>query len=510
MSKTTINTTPDVKDVWSGIGGHFDNLGQIINEFVDNSVSNFEGHNPLNKQILISLIEQANEKVEVQIEDTGTGISNLESAFTLGHREDIPDSPLNEHGFGLKHALATANPNNDAWSVCTRSEDDFAKGCYKRISAPYALGELEVDIIDVKETPWPGQYNGSGTLINFVCARNLYNTLVKGIKGGLKDFRSIASVLCEDLGFVYSGIINRAGAIITIDIRDIKGLHEHHNVGAVMPNWDQYFTPGCNTTTRDLGNGLVTIDYAFGIINKSPSSNDYDFDNTKPKKYYQCTMSTSGIEIRINGRLLCYNLFKEVWGIEKHNYYNPLIIRIDLQSKYKDALPKTRTSKNGFREGDDLLADLYTWIRTMCSEPPKSTSFTVHETERFKILCENLNKYNKDTDHLIVTEKHAFTKTGNDADKTRIDLYQFINNKLTIYEGKVGKTTIKDVYQLRMYWDGLVFDGIIPNKGIIVADEHPDSVKDMVSVVNTLIDSNGNHYNFTCELWTEHLDDLKK
>ena len=35
MSKTTINTTPDVKDVWSGIGGHFDNLGQIINEFVD-------------------------------------------------------------------------------------------------------------------------------------------------------------------------------------------------------------------------------------------------------------------------------------------------------------------------------------------------------------------------------------------------------------------------------------------------------------------------------------------
>ena len=38
-----IHNQPDVKEIWSGIGGHFDSLGQIINEFVDNSISNAVG-----------------------------------------------------------------------------------------------------------------------------------------------------------------------------------------------------------------------------------------------------------------------------------------------------------------------------------------------------------------------------------------------------------------------------------------------------------------------------------
>lgn len=56
-------------------------------------------------------------------------------------------------------------------------------------------------------------------------------------------------------------------------------------------------------------------------------------------------MLSSGVEIRINGRVLCYNLFKEIWGIEKHNYYNYLLVIIDLKSQNRDALPKTRNSK---------------------------------------------------------------------------------------------------------------------------------------------------------------------
>ena len=28
-----INNVPNADDLWAGIGGHFDNLGQIINEF---------------------------------------------------------------------------------------------------------------------------------------------------------------------------------------------------------------------------------------------------------------------------------------------------------------------------------------------------------------------------------------------------------------------------------------------------------------------------------------------
>ena len=110
MEQITLNTFPDSNEIWSGIGGHFDSLGQIINEFVDNSISNFEANNPLLRYIFITLKEVSNNgDVSIRIEDSGTGIKDLDQAFTLGSKK-AAESPLNEHGFGLKHALASANP----------------------------------------------------------------------------------------------------------------------------------------------------------------------------------------------------------------------------------------------------------------------------------------------------------------------------------------------------------------------------------------------------------------
>ena len=94
-------------------------------------------------------------------------------------------------------------------------------------------------------------------------------------------------------------------------------------------------------------------------------------------------MSSSGVEIRINGRVLCYNLFQEIWGIENHNSYNYLLIIINLKSQNKESLPKTKTSKNGLREGDIRLEKLYSWIRSNLSTPLKDVSLSDHETYLF-------------------------------------------------------------------------------------------------------------------------------
>ena len=64
-------------------------------------------------------------------------------------------------------------------------------------------------------------------------------------------------------------------------------------------------------------------------------------------------------------------------------------------------------------------------------------------------------------------------------------------------------TTSKDVYQLRMYWDGLIFDKVTPNNGILVANYHPDSVKDLIQIVNTMKDANGNNYHLEAKTWSE-------
>ncbi len=500
MAKISIKSTPSAKEVWSGIGGHFDSLGQIINEFVDNSISNFDGHNPPDKFIYISLTELPHDKVKIQIEDTGTGIQDLNKAFTLGCRT-APDSPLNEHGFGLKHALASANPDNDAWSICTRTEENVKNGTYIKVSAPYLFEGFQAEECDVGNHPWEGRYNSSGTLVTFVCTKGMYKTLAKGIRGGVTIFRNIAALLYEDLGFVYSEIIKNARANITLKITTLEGKSEFKAVGALEPDWVTTISPGTGTEKYDLGNGAVDIEYHFGTINAKPTSDSGELDNTKAKKYYQASMSTSGVEVRINGRVICYNIFKEIWNKEKHNSYNSFLVIINLKSNNSNALPKTRTSKNGLREGDPQLAKLYQWILGKVNDPPKKADLATNETDLFAELRDYLHKFNRDPNAVIECERHAFTTTGNGADKARIDLYEYTNGQLTIYEGKKDKTTIKDVYQLRMYWDGLVYDGLSPDKGILVSAEHPQSVKDMVQVVNSMKDMNGKKYCFECKSW---------
>ena len=79
-----IDNQPNAQELWAGIGGHFDNLGQIINEFLDNSISNFAANTLDSRNILITLKELESRNVAITIEDTGTGIKNLSEAFTLG------------------------------------------------------------------------------------------------------------------------------------------------------------------------------------------------------------------------------------------------------------------------------------------------------------------------------------------------------------------------------------------------------------------------------------------
>lgn len=79
-----INNKPHADELWAGIGGHFDSLGQIINEFIDNSISNFVGHYTMTQNIIISLTEMSdNGDVTITVEDSGTGIMKLDEAFTL-------------------------------------------------------------------------------------------------------------------------------------------------------------------------------------------------------------------------------------------------------------------------------------------------------------------------------------------------------------------------------------------------------------------------------------------
>lgn len=217
-------------------------------------------------------------------------------------------------------------------------------------------------------------------------------------------------------------------------------------------------------------------------------------------KYYKRNMSSSGIEIRVNGRLLMGNLFKEIWGLENHPSYNHFLGQINIISDILDRLPKTKTSKNSIRKDDPKLAKLIQWVRNIYPSPEKKLTNAISEREFIQKLADLKEKHIRTDTKRIETD---FTVYRNIGSPVMVDLYLFDGNDVVLYEAKKNTADVKDFYQLLMYWDGLVSDGGIPTEGILLAPDFSDGVINVINSFNSKVDANGNNYNFKIKTWIQ-------
>ena len=479
-----MNIIPKEDDFWSGIGGHFDSFPQILNEFVDNSVSNFEGLNPPIRNINIQIAQiNGGNKVSVKIEDTGTGIRDFEPALRLGDKSEA-QSPLNEHGFGLKHALAAADIENRNWKIYSRTKEEFSKGIYRCVSAPYKFADISHETLKLENYPWPGSYNGTGTLIEFVCPINLLYTARNGISGKV-TFDSSIEALREELGYVYSGIIKEGKASVVLQSRPVSVMD---------PVTVQYYPEGRGTVKKNLGGGEVEIEYSFEEIGESGFL-----------KHYKRNMATSGVEIRVNGRILVSNIFEDVWRLEPHPSYNKFLVQINLKSTDIRALPKTKTSKNGIRSGDEKLNELYKWIISKCPKPHKEEATILSgwasEKELVKKLATLKEKQIRNKSKTIKRELEVYKTI--EPGSVFVDLYVFDGSDTVIYEAKKNNATIQDLYQLLMCWDGAVRDNIRPTEGILLAQSFSRGAEEVIQYLNSRKDQKNNNYNFSKKTWAD-------
>jgi hypothetical protein len=483
IDSSTNDATPLASDLWAGIAGHFDSITQVLCEFIDNSVSNFEAHRGQLRSIRLDVEELRGGEVRVRIEDTGTGIQNLTPSMRLGD-QTVRETPLNEHGFGFKHALASADPENKNWVIHTRTKVDFQNGQYRRLSAPYDF-HLSPETIDASKEPWPGSFNGSGTIIEFICSSSFFNTVQKGIKGQA-GFTRCLDYLTEELGYIYSGLIEKGKA--TISVTSTKATH-NKTVESVKPSWNGFYAPSSGTEKIDLGGGELLIDYQFGEMKES-----------KYFKHYKRNQSTSGVEIRINGRLMMSNIFKEIWHLENHPSYNHFLVTINLNSQNRQCLPKTRTSKNGIRSGDPKLEKLFEWIRNTHPNPPKDLANAQSERDLVKDLRDLKDKHIRSkTKHLEMDFK-VFNSLNS---PVSADLYVFDGKDVVLYEAKKDTADMQNVYQLLMYWDGMIEDGKTPTEGILIASDFSPGVEVILKVLNSSKDRKGNSYNFSTRTWND-------
>lgn len=497
-----INNKINANDLWEGIGGHFDSLSQIFHELIDNSISNFKEKKELLQRTILIHISTENtgpDFIDIMIEDTGSGIENINSAFTIGDRSS-QQTPLNEHGFGLKHALASANPSNNSWSVRTRTKKEIESGKVILIKSPYKLENFSASELEFTTKNYPSKLDNykTGTIISFRVSREMFKSLGKF---GTKDPKGVALYLKEDLGFIYSEIIKEN----LVDIQILVNSEPRFYVSSVEPWIEKTIAPGEGKEIVDLGllgngneTGKVTISYKFNVIkNRESTSNDEKIS------YYQTDMKSSGVEIRLNGRMIKNNLLTEIWeNAKQHNRFNNFLVRIDLISDNSKSLPSTRSSKNAFKEGDSRLIGLFKWIKTRCDFPYENKNHRdeLQLFEKLKTLKNSQLKMIFDTKITTETNRRVLINSN---ESVRIDLFVAYENKVIIYHGKKGPSSAYDLYKLRLFWDACVIDNINPTSAILLATEHNSTVQDLTALNNSSLDFENNKYNFKLLKWTD-------
>ena len=477
------DVTPDPDELWAGIGGNFDTLTQVLCEFIDNSLSNFrhaKSKSAIPFWVLLNIHpSKTSGKVEVLIEDNGTGISDFDIAMKLGEKGG-GTTQLNEHGFGMKHALATSNPTNDKWRVSTKTNADVKAGEFRTIVSPYTF---TINPTHQKIGIWPYQTQAN-TAIQFEIDHELFDTVQSGVKGKA-GFGQTLNYLAEELGFIYSNAIVDGEFTIMLNNKTIPAV-----LPTIVGHYEINGAKGKITENVDLGAGDVEIKFDFVEIQDSGLA-----------KHYKKSTKCSGVEIRINGRVIEKNLFSEVYDIDPHNLYNHWLVQVDLVSQNNDRLPITRTSKNGFRRGDPKFVKLLNVIKNLYPVPDKKPSDATSEADLVGLLkdIQSAAITNK-TKHLTTTKK-CWTSLE-PKKQPIIDLHIYNGTEVIIYEAKKDRAGPQDVYQLLMYWDGLIADGEqVPEVARLIASEHSPACQTISDVLNTMQDASGNDYNFEITTW---------
>lgn len=518
MKEKDIIVELDPQDWWEKNGYNKLTFTGVICELIDNSVSNFLNNSgKADKEIKIYITHSKSDKIDVVIEDNGSGMKNLQDSFRAGRKTGVnykADSIFNEHGLGLKNALAKANPQNDDWKIFTKSNEN--ENIFTVINSPYMVNHKLNYETTTNLNKWPtdNRYK-TGTAINFSCSFGLFKTINKRRRD---SFHNFIKDLREELGVIYRPFMQKDNIDIAVYR---KGLEETRfdkiKVKPISPDNEELIkaegktksliNPGEFLVPTDNGN--VKVEYKFCKISV------HDEKSRREKfKYYRCNKTSSGAEIRLSGKLLEYNVMEEIWPKMKNNRdeNNSFWGEINISGP-RDALPITAKDKTGFIPEDPTYQEILNNIQRRFNhtnipkyKPKKSN--VPKEIDYQNNFIENVKKQFDAENYNIESPYDLFSDIDTDRGAiAELDVL-IVNNKdgkVTLIENKAKTSKLLDFYQLKMYWDGYVFDkDVSPDEGILVAKNHPNWANQIVEYINKSKDAKGNQYNFKTRKWDDY------
>ena len=413
--------------------------------------------------------------LQLAVADWGCGmdLAALTNALQLGSAP-LTNDRLNEHGYGLNNALACLSGGTSDWCIYTRNQP----GPYYKVSGPFDLRmtvteENNLQLPEGLNLQWPEPSTVIYVRVPMVIAR----TLQRQGNRKLSDLVTLRLWLIEHLGIAYRGYLEldpvmlEPSAKIAVTVSQSSLLVPPIPVPMMMARTEKLEV--------ELGGQVVPVIYVHGTLDKSKQ--EQLVQGNKTRYYYQCSQPTQGIDIRLGKRVIATAQLGEIWHKEdgasicRHNKYNDFVGELILPELPRGVLA-TLNNKTGIDRNDQ---DWDAVFEMLAEFPPQENAASFNEDELKKKWMKILKAANPEDD---VTSEISVWPTG-----TRVDVVdKGANGKLDIYELKARKAEPKNLYQLRMYWDGLVLEGIQPTRGILLANGYSDSLQEMVRILNTL------------------------
>lgn len=212
--------------------------------------------------------------------------------------------------------------------------------------------------------------------------------------------------------------------------------------------------------------------------------------------YYKISPESQGVDFRIGNRVVATRLLTEIWREKpRHPTLNPFCGEFAIQP-VSGGVPRTLNNKTSMDFDDALWIDIAEAISKKVSLPKWKGART--EAELREELSKQLDAHKLSGDS-ITQNYDCFSGAGVVIDILRDETHR--GGELIIYETKAGKVSPLDVYQLRLYWDGLVVDGKQPTAGILVGKERTTGAATVMTYVNSSQDKNGKNYRLEFRKW---------
>ena len=413
--------------------------------------------------------------LQLAVADWGCGmeLSALTNALQLGSAP-LGNNRLNEHGYGLNNALACLSGGTGDWCIYTRN----VPGPYFKVSGPFDL-EMTVKMTDAIDLPKSLnlQWSEPSTVIYVRVPMTIARTLQRQGNRKLSDLATLRMWLIEHLGVAYRGYLELDA--VTLEPSAKIAVTVGQSSLLVPPIPVPMMLARTEKLEVELGGKVVPLTYIHGVLDKT--KREHLVQGCKTRYYYQCSQPTQGIDIRLGKRVIATAQLGEVWHREdgspicRHNSYNDFVGELILPDLPRGILA-TLTNKTGI---DRNSPDGAVVFEALAEFPPQKNSVTLGEDALKKKWMKILKAANPEDD---VTSEISVWPTG-----TLVDVVdKGANGKYDIYELKTRKAEPQDLYQLKMYWDGLVLEGVQPTHGVLLTPKYNDSIQEMVELMNKL------------------------